>query len=139
MPSDIQIICDSMKFVARLKLVTFIFNQKLDENWQCIISHFVHMVSLYIHYRGGNRTATTYKMERFVIIVNDWKPLTVITKRSILDVTAVLDPPLFCILRALLQTLPSKTFYVKYCLIYITSWLYSNWIHLVCCKVLFEI
>ena len=33
-------------------------------------------------------------MERFVIIVNAWKPLTIITKRSILDVAAVLDPPL---------------------------------------------
>ena len=32
-------------------------------------------------------------MERFVIIVNGWKPLTVITKRSILDIAAVLDPP----------------------------------------------
>ena len=43
---------------------------------------------------GGSRTAATSKMERFVIIVNGWKPLTVITKRSILDVVAVLDPPL---------------------------------------------
>ena len=33
-------------------------------------------------------------MERFVIIVNGWKPLTIITKRSILDVAAALDPPL---------------------------------------------
>ena len=33
-------------------------------------------------------------MERFVIIVNGWKPLTMITKRSILDVAAALDPPL---------------------------------------------
>ena len=33
-------------------------------------------------------------MERFVIIVNGWKPLTIITKRSILDVAAVPDPPL---------------------------------------------
>ena len=33
-------------------------------------------------------------MERFVIIVNGWKPLTIITKCSILDVAAVLDPPL---------------------------------------------
>ena len=32
-------------------------------------------------------------MKRFVIIVNGWKPLTIITKRSILDVTAVLDLP----------------------------------------------
>ena len=29
-----------------------------------------------------------------MIIVNGWKPLTVITKRSILDVAAALDPPL---------------------------------------------
>ena len=44
--------------------------------------------------RGGSKTAATSKMERFVIIVNNWKPLTIITKRSILDVAVVLDPPL---------------------------------------------
>ena len=33
-------------------------------------------------------------MERFVIIVNGWKLLTIITKHSILDVAAALDPPL---------------------------------------------
>ena len=33
-------------------------------------------------------------MERFVIIVNGWKPLIIITKRSILDLAAALDPPL---------------------------------------------
>ena len=33
-------------------------------------------------------------MERFVIIVNGWKPLTIITKRSILNVAAALDLPL---------------------------------------------
>ena len=32
-------------------------------------------------------------MERFLIIVNDWKPLTIITKHPILDVVAALDPP----------------------------------------------
>ena len=39
------------------------------------------------------------KMERFVIIVNGWKPLNIITKRPILDVAAVLDPTLsdFCL------------------------------------------
>ena len=47
-----------------------------------------------IIYRGGPRTAATSKMERFVIIVNGWKPLTIILKRSISDVTAVLDPSL---------------------------------------------
>ena len=44
--------------------------------------------------RGGSRTAATTKMERFVIIVNGWEPLTIITKCSILDVAAALDPPL---------------------------------------------
>ena len=33
-------------------------------------------------------------MERFVIIVNGFQPLTIITKRSILVVAAVLDSPL---------------------------------------------
>ena len=42
-------------------------------------------------FRGGSSTAATSKMERFVIIVNGWKSLTIITKRSILDVAAVLD------------------------------------------------
>ena len=31
-------------------------------------------------------------MEHFVIIVNGWYSLTIITKNSILDVAAVLDP-----------------------------------------------
>ena len=44
--------------------------------------------------KDGSTTAATSKMEHFVIIVNGWKPLTIITKSSILDVTAVLDPPL---------------------------------------------
>ena len=44
--------------------------------------------------RGEFRTAATSKMERFVIIVNGFQPLTIMTKRSILDVAAVLDPPL---------------------------------------------
>ena len=44
--------------------------------------------------RGGSKTAATSKMECFVIIVNGFQPLTIITKRSILDVAAVLDPPL---------------------------------------------
>ena len=47
-----------------------------------------------IIYRGGSRAAATSKMERFVIIVNGWKPLTIITKDSILDVAVTLDPPL---------------------------------------------
>ena len=44
--------------------------------------------------RGGSKTAATFKIERFVIIVNGFQALTIITKRSILDAEAVLDPPL---------------------------------------------
>ena len=45
-------------------------------------------------YRDGSRAAATSKTERFVIIVNGFQPLTIITKCSILDVATALDPPL---------------------------------------------
>ena len=48
-------------------------------------------VCLWHIFRGGFRTAATSKMDRFVIIVNGFQPLTITTKRSILDVAAVLD------------------------------------------------
>ena len=44
--------------------------------------------------RGGSRTTATSKMERFVIIVYGFQPLTNVTKRSILGVAATLDLPL---------------------------------------------
>ena len=44
--------------------------------------------------RGESTAAATSKMEHFVIIVNGFQPLTIITKRSILDSAATLDPPL---------------------------------------------
>ena len=43
--------------------------------------------------RNESKPVATSKMERFVIIVNGWKPLTIITKCPILDVAEVLDPP----------------------------------------------
>ena len=42
----------------------------------------------------GSRTAVTSKMKLFLIMVTGFQPLTIITKCSILDVAAVLDPPL---------------------------------------------
>ena len=42
-------------------------------------------------------TIITKNLERFVIIVNGFQPLTIITKHSILDVAAVLDPPLILV------------------------------------------
>ena len=44
--------------------------------------------------RGGSRTAAASKMEHFVILVNGFQPVTIITKYAILDVAAVLYPPL---------------------------------------------
>ena len=41
-----------------------------------------------------SRAAATSKMDQFVIIVNGWKPLTIITKRPVLDAAVALDPPL---------------------------------------------
>ena len=45
-------------------------------------------------HRGESRAAATSTMERFVVIVNAFQPLTMITKHSILDVAAALDSPL---------------------------------------------
>ena len=36
--------------------------------------------------KGGSRTVAACKIEHFVIIVNGWKPLTIMTKRSILEI-----------------------------------------------------
>ena len=44
--------------------------------------------------RSGSRAAAASKMECFLIIVNGWKPLTIITKHPILDAAAAVDPPL---------------------------------------------
>ena len=58
-------------------------------------SSFVEKVSFSeTNYIGESRTAATSKVELFVIIVNGWKPLTIITKSPTLDVAAVLYPPL---------------------------------------------
>ena len=58
--------------------------------------------------RGRSRTAATSKMQLFVTIVSSYQPLTVITKCSILDVAAVLDPSLKMVLLRLIELL-------KYC------------------------
>ena len=45
-------------------------------------------------FQGTFKTAATSNMEHFVIIVNGFQPLTIITYNSILDVAAVLDTTL---------------------------------------------
>ena len=51
------------------------------------------------NFTGESRAALTSKMGCFVILVNGFQPLTIMTKRSILDVAAALDPPLRLSLR----------------------------------------
>ena len=68
--------------------------------------------------RGGSKIAATSKMEHFVIIVNGWKPLTVITKSSILDVAAILDSPFLtknCISKLIDVTNVPKLAYIYLC------------------------
>ena len=50
------------------------------------------------HHTGGSRAAATSKMKCFVIIVNGFQPLTIITKYSMLDVAGALDPLLHHVL-----------------------------------------
>ena len=70
--------------------------------------------------KSGSRADATSKMECFVIIVSGWKPLTIITKHSILDVAAALDPPLIFavwlktwILEIHYDTISSKYFFLN--------------------------
>ena len=61
-------------------------------SFQMFLKLFWFIARIGYRSRGGSRTAATVKMKPFVIIVNGWKSLTIITKRSILDVAAALDP-----------------------------------------------
>ena len=70
----------------------------------CIIQGFIlrnFKISLFTKilkagniFQSRSRTAATSKMEHYVITVNGWKLLNIITISYILDVAAVLDPPL---------------------------------------------
>ena len=72
------------------------------------ILDLILLVSLNTKSRGGSRAAAASKMERFVIMVNDWKPLNIITKPSILEVAAVLDPPLKSLQMLLKETVAAE-------------------------------
>ena len=60
-------------------------------------------------------TAVTPKIERFVTIVNGFQPLTIVTKRSILDVAAVPDPPLILMEKTEFFTFLKSLFYATFC------------------------
>ena len=71
-------------------IVIFGLRHGIKEIAQILVTSSQYIFKLDI--RGGSRTAATSKMERFVMIVNGFQPLTIITRRSILNVAAVLDP-----------------------------------------------
>ena len=78
---------------------------KLSDCWKSFIWHLLEQA-----FRGGSRIAAASKMERFVMIVNGRRqPLTIITKRSILDVAAALDLPLS--IHSLINQCQSKLIY----------------------------
>ena len=70
------------------------FKNLINERDNCLDFIIYEVVSISNYIRGGSRAAATSKMEYFVIIFNDLKPLNIITKHSVLDVAAALDPPL---------------------------------------------
>ena len=51
-----------------------------------------HKGNCTFNFRGGSRAAATSKMVSFVIIVNSFQLLNIITKSSILEVAVILDP-----------------------------------------------
>ena len=79
-------------FKDELPLLKKDSSDQAKDAWS-ILEYFVSNVPQNIN-RGGSRAAATSKMERFVIIVNGFQPLTIITKHFILDFAAALDPPL---------------------------------------------
>ena len=81
-------------FFPKFFIITYIFRTQVSMTFSSTFSQKSNTRVFLFNIRGGSRAAATSKMECFVIIVNGWKPLTIITKRSILDVAAVLYPPL---------------------------------------------
>ena len=75
--------------MSTILLSLFLIQQNIE-----VFTHSFTTPTLYLLWdsntRDASRTAVTSKMERFMITVNVWKPLTFITKRSILDVAAAL-------------------------------------------------
>ena len=67
--------------------------------------HYPNLKKCRTKTRGGSRTAAASKMEHFVIII---------TKCSILDVAAVLDPPLKTVLRQDHELFTHKIIKIKY-------------------------
>ena len=106
---------------------------------------FIRLLLTFYKTRGGPRAAATSKMECFAIIVNGFQPLTITTKHSILDVAAVLDPPL-----KTYQTFFYHSFCIHYscatcfyCSTYFLYFLYISFVAIIAnllhCKIRFSV
>ena len=56
-------------------------------------------------FRGICRAPTTFKMELFMTLLNDFQSLTNATKKNILDVMGVLEPSLLQCIKALFENI----------------------------------
>ena len=92
-------ICHKIRHRLNFLLLTSILDYWLDfesaSEWQCDCFNKAFLTCFgEIEARGGSRTAAASKMKLFVIVVKGFQSLTITTKRSILDLANVLDPPL---------------------------------------------
>ena len=123
--SDIKLLCNwCLVFVYKIvfDFLHIVFNtskwpfkEYLQFFFQKKIEHIKY--DFLYNIRGGSGTAATSRMELFEIIVNGWKPITIINKCSILNVTVVLNPSLkrsFCITQYIKNILWLHTYTVFY-------------------------
>ena len=67
-----------------------IFRKRKMQDKRIIISTHVHVDGI-SNDRGKSGVAAGSGVEHYVVVVSDWKPLTIVTERSILDVAACLQ------------------------------------------------
>ena len=66
--------------ILSLKIKEMIYSY----DWAALIRFFLFIsITIFSNIRGGSRSAVTSKLELFVIIVDGFEPLTIITKCSI--------------------------------------------------------
>ena len=82
------------RLILLLLLLYLFYYSKVFNSYSRILCNRDIIYYLCITIRGGSRVAATSKIEQFMVIDNGFQPLTIITKRSILDVSAALDLPL---------------------------------------------
>ena len=80
----------SYRFLAFEKF--FVLKSSKGKMWNIRFSAMLHNKQGKIISRDGYRIPPISKMEQFVKIAKGWRPSTIVTKTSILDITGILDP-----------------------------------------------